>query len=75
MNNEFVKNLVKISYNKTPVHQTVRTYSLQGDLMASKGRQAELNAKMFADFQKLVKIEFQSDLKIPSLADAFYIYA
>jgi hypothetical protein len=35
VNNEFVKNLIKISYNKTPVHQTVRTYSLSGDLMAS----------------------------------------
>ena len=75
MNNEFVKNLIKISYNKTPVHQTVRTYSLQGDLMASQGRQAELNAKMFADFQKLVTIQFQPELGIPSLADAFYIYS
>ena len=75
MNNEFVKNLIKISYNKTPVHQTVRTYSLQGDLMASKGRQAELNAKMFADFQKLVTIQFQPELGVPSLADAFYIYS
>jgi hypothetical protein len=30
---------------------------------------------MFADFQKLVTIQFQPELGIPSLADAFYIYA
>ena len=73
--NEFVKNLVKISYNKTPVHSSVVTYSLQGDLMAKQGRQAELNAKMFADFQHLAGITFQPECGIPSLADAFYIYA
>ena len=73
--NEFVKNLVKIAYNKTPVHSSVTTYSLQGDLMTKQGRQAELNAKMFADFQHLAGIRFQPDQGIPSLADAFYLYA
>lgn len=73
--NEFVKNLIKISYNKTPVHSSVITYSLNGDLMARKGRQAELNAKMFADFSSLSTIKFDAGLGIPSLSDAFYIYA
>jgi hypothetical protein len=36
--NEFVKNLIKISYNKTPLHDEVVTYSLHGDLMAKSGR-------------------------------------
>ena len=74
-NNEFVKNLIKISYNKTPVHSSVTTYSLQGDLMTKQGRQAELNARMFADFQELAGISFQPENGIPSLADAFYLYA
>ena len=73
--NEFVKNLIKISYNKTPLHDEVVTYSLHGDLMAKSGRQAEINAKMFADFQRLSKITFQDGTSIPSLADAFYLYA
>jgi hypothetical protein len=74
-NNAFVRNLIKISYNKTPVHSSVITYSLQGDLMAKKGRQAELNAEMFADFQSLAHIRFQPEMGIPSLLDAFYLYA
>lgn len=73
--NEFVKNLIKISYDKTPVHGSVITYSLRGDLMARKGRQAELNARMFADFQQLAHITFQPEMGIPSLMDAFYLYA
>jgi hypothetical protein len=36
--NEFVKNLIKISYDKTPTHSPTVTYSLQGDLMSRKGR-------------------------------------
>ena len=43
--------------------------------MSKQGRQAELNAKMFADFQQLAGIRFQPDQGIPSLADAFYLYA
>ena len=74
-NNAFIRNLMKISYNKTPVHSSVITYSLQGDLMARKGRQAELNAEMFADFQSLAHIKFQPEMGIPSLIDAFYLYA
>ena len=74
-NNEFVKNLIKISYNKTPNHSSVTTYSLRGDLMAKQGRDAELNAQMFAGFQELSGIAFQPELGIPSLADAFYLYA
>lgn len=70
--NEFVKNLTKISFDKTPLHNTVIAYSLQGDLMARKGRQAELNAKMFADFQSLSHYEFNSEISLP---DAFYIYS
>lgn len=70
--NEFVKNLTKISFDKTPLHNTVVAYSLQGDLMARKGRQAELNAKMFADFQSLSHYEFNSEISLP---DAFYIYS
>lgn len=73
--NEFVKNLTKILYTKTPVHNSSLVYSLNGDLMARKGRQAELNAKMFADFQYLADIAFQPDLGISSIIDAFYIYA
>ena len=70
--NEFIKNLTKISFDKTPLHNTVIAYSLQGDLMAKKGRQAELNAKMFADFQSLSHYEFNSEISLP---DAFYIYS
>ena len=73
--NTFIKNLTKISYNKTPIHSSVTTYSLHGDLMARAGRQAELNAKMFADFQQLATIKFQPEMGIPSIADAFYLYA
>jgi hypothetical protein len=36
--NELIRNLTKISYNKTPVHSSVVTYSLTGDLMAKDGR-------------------------------------
>jgi hypothetical protein len=45
--------------------------------MARKGRQAELNAKMFGDFSKLAGTKFQTyeDTNIPSLIDAFYIYS
>ena len=74
-NNMFVKNLTKISYNKTPVHSSVVTYSLQGDLMAKDGRQGELNARMFADFQQLAKYKFQEGSKIASPIEAFYLYA
>ena len=73
--NTFVKNLHKISYDKTATHTTVTTYSLTGDLMSKKGRQAELNSKMIADFQQMANIGFQDDLGIPSAVDAFYIYA
>lgn len=73
--NEFVKNLTKIAYDKTASHSSVTTYSLPGDLMARRGRQAELNNKMFADFQRLSSINFQPDLGISSLTDAFYLYA
>ena len=73
--NEFVKNLIKIAYDKTASHSSVTTYSLPGDLMARRGRQAELNSKMFADFQRLSSINFQPDLGISSLIDAFYLYA
>lgn len=73
--NTFVKNLTKISYTKTPVHSSVITYSLQGDLMAKEGRLGELNARMFADFQHLAHIPFQPESGIPSAIDAFYIYA
>ena len=73
--NEFIKNLIKISYNKTPAHSAVITYSLRGDLMAKQGRQAEMNQRMFADFQQLATLKFQPELGIPSLSDAFYLYA
>ena len=73
--NTFVKNLHKISYDKTASHSTVTTYSLTGDLMSKKGRQAELNSRMTADFQSLATIAFQQDLGIPSAVDAFYLYA
>lgn len=73
--NEFIKNLDKISFDKTALHNSVTTYSLTGDLMAKSGRQGELNAKMFADFKVLSTIQFQPDNGIPSLADAFYLYA
>lgn len=73
--NTFIKNLIRVSYDKTPVHSSVTTYSLPGDLMAKQGRQGELNAKMFADFQQLSTIAFQPEIGIPSLADAFYLYA
>ena len=75
VNNEFIKNLIKISYDKTANHESVITYSLQGDLMTKKGRQAELNAKMFADFQKLASLKFPAGLGIDSAIDAFYLYA
>ena len=71
-NNTFVKNLTKISFDKTPLHNTIIVYSLPGDLMARTGRQAELNAKMFADFQSLAHYQFQPGM---SLIDAFYIYS
>lgn len=73
--NEFVKNLIKISYTKTPIHNSAITYSLNGDLMSRKGRQMEMNAKMFADFKDLSTIEFKAGVNIPSLSDAFFIYA
>ena len=73
--NEFIKNLDKISFDKTALHNSVTTYSLTGDLMAKSGRQGELNAKMFADFKVLSTIQFQPENGIPSLADAFYLYA
>lgn len=71
-NNEFVKNLTKIGFDKTPLHNEVVTYTLHGDLMARNGRQAELNQKMFADFQHLAGIVFQDNM---SVADAFFIYS
>ena len=71
-NNEFVKNLTPHMYDKTPLHDEVSVYTLSGDLMAKKGRQAELNQRMFADFQRLAHVEVQPGL---SLADAFYLYA
>jgi hypothetical protein len=49
-NNAFVRNLTKIEYNKTANHDTVYIYSLHGDLMSKRGKQAELNAEMFAAF-------------------------
>ena len=73
--NEFIKNLDKISFDKTSLHNSVTTYSLSGDLMAKSGRQGELNAKMFADFQVLSEVKFQPENGIPSLQDAFYLYA
>ena len=73
--NTFVRNLHKISYDKTATHNTVTTYSLTGDLMSSKGRQAELNSRMAADLQSLSSISFQEGLGIPSAVDAFYLYA
>ena len=73
--NEFVKNLTKISYDKTASHTSVTTYSLPGDLMTRKGRQAELNSRMFADFQRLAGVGFQEDLGIANLSDALYLYA
>jgi hypothetical protein len=42
--------------------------------MANKGRQREINMSVFADFQAMCHIEFDGN-KIPSAADAFYIYA
>jgi hypothetical protein len=56
-NNEFVKNLTPHMYDKTPLHDEVSVYTLSGDLMAKKGRQAELNQRMFADFQRLAHVE------------------
>ena len=73
--NEFIKNLDKISFDKTSLHNSVTTYSLSGDLMVKSGRQGELNAKMFADFQVLSEVKFQPENGIPSLQDAFYLYA
>ena len=73
--NEFVKNLIKISYDKTPTHSPTVVYSLQGDLMSRKGRQAELNQAMFADFQLLGDQAFNEGIGFNSLFDAFYLYA
>lgn len=75
--NEFVKNLQPRELDNTPIHSTIVAYSLPGDLMARKGRQAELNAKMFGDFSRLSGIKFQTNdvTNIPSLIDAFYIYS
>jgi hypothetical protein len=71
MNNEFVKNLTVHGYDKTPLHNEVGIFTLYGDLMAKKGRQAELNQKMFADFQNLAHYEING----LSVHDAFYLYA
>lgn len=73
--NEFIKNLIRISYDKTPTHSPTVVYSLQGDLMARKGRQAELNQAMFADFQLLGGEAFNEGIKFKSMFDAFYLYA
>ena len=75
--NEFIKNLVKIENERTPIHNTVTTYSLPGDLMARNGRQAELNQRMFSDFKSLTTFDFQRDVPngIPSIVDAFFIYS
>lgn len=72
--NMFVRDLHKIGFDKTPVHNSINVYSLSGDLMANKGRQREINMSVFADFQAMCHIEFDGN-KIPSAADAFYIYA
>ena len=71
-NNEFIKNLTPHMYDKTPLHNEVSIYTLSGDLMAKKGRQAELNQRMFSDFQRLAHCEVQPGL---SLSDAFYLYS
>lgn len=75
--NEFVKNLIKISNDKTPTRNTVTTLSLQGeDLLAKSGSpQAASNIQKFNDFRMFQAIKFQKDSKIPSIADAFYLYA
>lgn len=73
-NNLFVKDLHKIGFDKTPVHNSINVYSLSGDLMANKGRQKEINMMTFADFQAMCHITFDGN-KIPSAADAFYLYA
>lgn len=74
--NTFISNLQAIDYDKTPVHSSVLAYSLRSsNLMTKQGRDGELNAKMFADFQALTRISFQPEMGIPSAADAFYIYA
>lgn len=75
--NEFVKNLIKFENEKTPIHSTVTSYTLPGDLMARSGRQAELNYTMFSDFKQLSTVKFQTNVPngIPSIVDAFFIYS
>ena len=71
MGNTFIKNLTPHRFDKTPTHLEVDVYTLAGDLMAKKGRQAELNQKMFADFQNLAG----QALNGLSVHDAFYLYS
>ena len=73
--NEFVKNLEPYELDRTANHDSIRVYSLPGDLMDGKGRQGELNKERFAAFKVLSTIPFQSDSKIASAVDAFFIYS
>lgn len=70
-NNSFVRNLIPHEYDKTPLHNEVSVYTLHGDMMAKKGRQYEMNQKMFADFRNLANYQING----LSVHDAFYIYS